>query len=211
MTPATSPSGMSLIAQPRPAKRGDDRVVARPVEDAGGDVGGLDALGPGDGADIILDRPAEVDRALGVSGTDRQLVHIGVGRVEEPALFGNGEHGERVGPRAGGDRRAFERVERDVDLGPAVLRRADLLADIEHRRLVALALADDHGAVHRQRVERGAHRLDRGGIGGVIVAAPDPGRGGDRGGLGYPDHFEHEDSVEDRRSGGAGAGHRGDS
>ena len=82
--------------------------------------------------------------------------------------------------------------------GPLPWRRADLFADVEHRRLVALALADDHGAVHRQLVERGAHRLDRGGVGGFLVAAPDQLRGGDRRRLGDPHHFEDEDAVEDR-------------
>ena len=94
-------------------------------------------------------------------------------------------------------RRALERVERDVDLRAAALRRPDLLADVEHRRFVALALADHHGAVHRQLVERGAHRFDRGGIGGFLVAAADQLRRGDRRGLGHPDHFEDEDAVED--------------
>ena len=82
--------------------------------------------------------------------------------------------------------------------GPAIGGRADLFADVEHRRLVALALADHHGAVHRQLVERGAHRLDRGGIGGFLVAAADQVRRGDRRGLGDADHFEDEDAVEDR-------------
>ena len=57
----------------------------------------------------------EVDHALGIAGADRELVHIDVGRVEQAALLGDGEHGERVGAGLGGDRRAFERIERDVD------------------------------------------------------------------------------------------------
>ena len=83
--------------------------------------------------------------------------------------------------------------------------RADLLADVQHRRLVALALADHDRAVNRQLVERGAHRFDRGGVGGLLVAAPDQLGRGDRRGLGDADHFEHEHAVEDVAAGGGHA------
>ena len=52
--------------------------------------------------------------------------------------------GERVGPAGGADRRAFERIEGDIDLRTAG---ADLFADIKHRRFVALAFADHNRAV----------------------------------------------------------------
>ena len=45
--------------------------------------------------------------------------------------------------------------------GPALQALPDLLADEQHRRLVALALADDDRAVHLDLVHRGAHRLGR--------------------------------------------------
>src|SRR3546814_4145367 len=83
-------------------------------------------------------------------GADSDLVHVDVGRVEEPALVGHGDDGHRVWPALGGNRGALERVEGDVDLGTA---QPNFLADIEHRRLIALALADLHGAVDRQAVE----------------------------------------------------------
>src|SRR3546814_10992283 len=47
-----------------------------------------------------------------------------------------------------------------------------------------------------QGVERGTHRLDRGGVGGLFVAPADQLRGGDRRGFGDPHHFEHEHPVE---------------
>ena len=166
---------------------------------------GFDALGRGERLDILGRRSwsRSID-ALGIAGADRDLVHIDVGRVEQAALLGDRQHGERVGAGLGGDRGAFERIERDVDLRALADRRADLLADIEHRRLVALALADHDGAVHIELVERGAHRLDGGGIGRLLVAAPDQRRGGDRRGFGDAHHFEHENAVEDV----AGFGHR---
>ena len=76
------------------------------------------------------------------------------------------------------------------------MRPADLLPDIEHRRLVALAFADHHGAVDVERVESLAHGFHRGGVGGFLVAATDQLAGGDRGSLGHADHFEHEDAVQ---------------
>ena len=164
---------------------------------------GRDALGGGEARDIVGRRAVEVDHAFGIARADRDLVHVDVGRIEQAALLGDGQHRERVGAGLGGDRRAFERVERDVDARAAALRRADLFADEQHRRLVALAFADDDGAVHRQLVERRAHRLDRGGVGGLLVAAADQVRRGDRRRFGDPDHFEHEHAVED----GGGSNH----
>ena len=50
------------------------------------------------------------------------------------------------------------------------LTQPDLLADVEHRRFVALAFADDDGAVDRHRVHHLAHRLDGDLVGLVAVA-----------------------------------------
>ena len=80
---------------------------------------------------------------------------------------------------------------------------ADLLAVVEHRRLVLLPLADHDGAVHRDRVEDVAHRVDRGLVGGDLVAAPDPAGGGERGGLGDADELEREVAVRLGRVAGA--------
>ena len=156
----------------------------------------IDALGRGDRADILGRRSGEVDHPLRIARPDRQLLHVDVGRVEQPALLGDREHGERVRPGLGGDRRPLERVEGDVDLRPAALRRADLLADIEHRRLVALALADHHRAVHLERVERRPHRLDGGMVGGLLVAPADQLRRRDRRRFGHPHHLQHQHPVE---------------
>ena len=183
------------------AQLGDDGLVPGTVEHAGGDVGGLDALRLGDRADVVGDRAREVDRPFGIARADRELLHVDVGRVEQAAALRDREDRKRVRAGLGGDRRALERVERDVDRRSAILRRADALADVEHRRLVALALADDHGAVHRQLVERGAHRLDGGSVGGLLVAAADQPRGGDRRGFGDSHHLEDEDAVEDVAAG----------
>src|SRR3546814_15037656 len=93
--------------------------------------------------------------------------------MEQAAFLGDREHRERVGAGLGGDRRAFERVERDVDLWPLARRVANLLADIQHRRLVALPLAAPDRAVHLQGVERGTPRHDPAAVGGLFVAPAD--------------------------------------
>ncbi len=144
-------------------------------------------------------RLVEVDDALGQAGADRDLVHVDVGRVEEAAGLGHGDDGERVRAALGGDRRAFERIERDVDA--AARAGADLLADIEHRRLVALALADHHRAVDGEAVEREAHRVDRGLIGRLLVAAPHQPRGRERRRFGHAHRLEGEVAVHHRRVG----------
>ena len=69
---------------------------------------------------------------------------------------------------------------------------ADLLADEQHRRLVALALADDDRAGELDLVHRPAHRLDRGPVGVVLLAPPHEAGGRQRRRLGDPDHLQRE-------------------
>src|SRR5262249_21139168 len=69
-------------------------------------------------------------------------------------------------------------------------------ADIKHRRFVAFALADHHGAVDRQRVERLAHCFHRGVVGSFLVTAPNLARCGNRGGFGNAHRFERKNTVE---------------
>ena len=73
---------------------------------------------------------------------------------------------------------------------------ADPLAVEEHRRVVLLALADDHGAPHRQRVDQLAHGVDGGAVAALLVAAADPAAGGHGGRLGHPDQFQRQVPVE---------------
>ena len=143
---------------------------------------------------FFADRRVEVDQARLVARPDGDLRHVDVGRVEQAALLGDGDHRQRVGQVLGGDRRAFERVERDVDLGPGL--GPDLLADIEHRRLVALALADHHLAVDRQHVQFAPHRVDGSLVGRPLVAAAAEPRRRDRGALGHAGELERQDTVE---------------
>ena len=66
-------------------------------------------------------------------------------------------------------RRAGILIEGDVD--PRTLPGTDLLADIEHRRFVALALADDDCSLDGKSVEFAPHRIDRRLVGSHFIAA----------------------------------------
>ena len=136
-------------------------------------------------------RPGRIARA------DGDLVHVDVGRVEEAALLGDGDHGERV--RAGSWRRwSCLRADRARcrPSGPSPVPTSSPM--IEHRRLVALALADHHRAVDRQPVELAPHGVDRGLVGGLLVAAAAQPRRRDRRALGDAHEFQRQDAVERR-------------
>ncbi len=181
-------------ARPGLAHLGDELGMARPVENADDEIGDLGMFRLGERREVFCRRRVEIDDALGQAGADRDLFHIDVGCVEEAAGLGHGDDGERVGAALGGDRGALERVERDVDARP--VSRADLLADEQHRRLVALALADDDGALDGERVEGVSHGVDGGLVGRLLVAATHQARGGERSCLGDAHRLEGEVAVE---------------
>ena len=72
---------------------------------------------------------------------------------------------------------------------------ADLFADIEHRRLVALALADHHRAFDGEAVECRAHRVDRHLVGGLFVSPPHQAGRRESRRFGDPDHFQRKVPV----------------
>ena len=119
-------------------------------------------------------------------------------------MLGQRHHGERAGAALGGERGALQGIDRDVHRGAAG---ADLLADVEHRRLVHLALADHHGAGDCDGVERAAHRLDGCAVGLVLLAETDPARGGKRCGLGDAHDLERKIAVGDVAGLGLMSGH----
>ena len=165
-----------------------------PVEDDDRDVADPAAERLGDAPEVLGRATADVDLA-GRDRADAQLLQVRVRGVDQAARLGRGEDGDRVGLAVGDEVRALERVDRDVDRrarrrGRA--RPADLLADVEHRRLVALALADDDRAGDLDLVHRPAHRLGRGAVGPVPVAAAHEARRRDRRRLGDADHLERE-------------------
>src|SRR5207247_5671534 len=139
---------------------GDQLLVARAVEDDDDQVLDVAPERAGDRFQVRLDRRVDVDRPLG-RRPDDDLLHVAVGRVQEAALVGGGEDGDRVVGAGGAEVRPLERIDGDVDLHVIGAAAPDLLADEEHGRLVALAFADDDRAAHGDRIHLLAHRLGR--------------------------------------------------
>ena len=79
--------------------------------------------------------------------------------------------------------------------GASVVAVAELLADVEHRRLVALAFTDDDAPAHVHVAEGATHGLGGGAVGAVLVAKADEAGRGQRGRLGDANDFECEVSV----------------
>jgi hypothetical protein len=167
--------------------------VPRAVEHDDHDVAHVDALALGDEPDGLAQRPVEVEH-VGDLRPAGHLLHVDArAGVEHRALLRQRDDRQRVRHALGGQRRALERVDGDVDGGRRAV--ADLLAVVEHGRLVLLALADDDDAVHLHGVEDQPHRVDGGAVGGVLVAHADPARGGQGGRLGDADELEREVAV----------------
>ena len=166
--------------------------MARTIEHAGRNLGRIDAFRLRHRENVFHRICIEIDDAFGISRPDCDLVHIGVGCVQQRTFFRDRDHAERIRERLGRQRRAFERIERDID-GHAT--GANLLADIQHRRFVAFALAYHDRAVDRQLVESRAHRLYCGLVGRAFVAPADLPGGRNGRGFGDAHDFERELAV----------------
>ena len=116
-----------------------------------------------------------------------------------------GERDHRQGVRhpVRGQARALERVDGDVDVRQRAV--ADVLAVVEHRRLVLLALADHDDAVHMEG--RSTARIASTAAWSAASLSPhaDQPRGGERGGLGHADELEREVAVGERSARGSGS------
>jgi hypothetical protein len=152
---------------------------------------------------IYVHRGVEVDGVLRARAHD-QLLHVDVGGVEQTALVRRGQDCDRVGCAGCAQVRALERIDGDVDgvvalaqqhVGPLGMRPADLLADEQHRRLVAFTFADHDRAVDRHRVHDLPHRFDRDLVGFVPVALPHRVRTGNRRLFHDPEKLEREVGV----------------
>ena len=139
-------------------------------------------------------RCVKIDDAFGIARTDGNLVHIHVRRVQEPTALGDRQHGQRVRHGFGANRGALERINGDIDL--RAVAKAHLLADVEHRALVHLTLADDDAALDVDLAQLMAHGINGGLVGGLLVAPPTQSRRGDGGGLRHTRDLKHQDAVE---------------
>src|SRR3954447_6591417 len=168
-------------------------AVPGSVEHHDGHVFDRAVLGFGDRLDVVLDRRFDVDVVGSVRPGD-ELLHVeDGGRVIHRAAIRHRHDGDRVVHALGGQRGAVDRVDGDVAVGPVAV--ADLLAVVEHRRFVLLALTDDDDAVHRHGGDELAHGVGSGCVGAVLVAPPDPSPCGHRRGFGDPDQLEGEVAV----------------
>ena len=174
----------------------DDPGMPRPIENASGDLADRHAFRLGQGVNVIGRAGIEVDKSRRVARPDGDLFHIGIRRVQQTALLGDGDHRKGVGQILGADGRALERIKGDVDLRPFL--GANLLADEQHRRLVPLPLADHHRPINRQAVELLPHGVDGRLIGRHLVAAPAQPRRGHGRTLGHPNKFKRQNPIKDR-------------
>ena len=145
--------------------------MARTLQNAHGDVGCVTALGLGQRLDPFAGGHRQGDRVGGKARTDGQLFHINVRRVQHRPARPHGNHGQRVGHVLGGQRGAFQRVQRDVHAGAVA--GANLFPDEQHRCFVALAFANHHHARDVQQVQLFAHGVHRRLVGGFFVAVAD--------------------------------------
>src|SRR2546421_4261183 len=95
-----------------------------------------------------------------------------LGVIERAMSTGERDDRNRIWQAFGKERRALDRINGDIDLWWRTV--TNPLADIEHRRLVFLAFADDDHAVHLDLPERVAHGGDRSAISLVLIAPPHP-------------------------------------
>ena len=142
--------------------------MARPIEHDHDKIVHVPAKGFGDRLEIVRRGRIEADVVLR-RRTDDELLHIQIGRVQQAALLGGGEHRDGVRRPGGAEVGAFQRIDGDVDfrethqseaLDALGVDEAHLLADVEHRRLIALPFADDDRAVDRHGVQDRPHRFD---------------------------------------------------
>jgi hypothetical protein len=86
------------------------------------------------------------------------------------------KHGNRVGQVVGAVVGALQRIDGNVELNGAFAPdfSTDRLSDVQHWRVVALALSDGHTAVKWSVVKRASHRFDGGTVGGVLVSKTAP-------------------------------------
>ncbi len=171
----------------------DQVLVPRPVEDDRGHVADRFALGLGHGLDVVGRGLVEADLARGL-GADRDLLHVHARPgVEHGSPLAHRDHGQRPAPAEGGQRGPVDGIHRDVgQRGSAI---ADLLAVEKHRRLVLLALADDHHPVHGHARQNHPHGVHRRPVGALLVAAAHPPRRSHSRGLRDPDQFHGQVAI----------------
>ena len=162
--------------------------MARPVEHDDDQILNVASHAFGDIFQIVDHRGVKIDRAF-ARRADHDLLHVAVGRVEQSAAFGSGQHGDSAGRARGAQIRAFQRIDRDIDFrnfSSVGKLGADFFADIEHGRFIALAFANHDRAPHGDGVHGLAHGFGRDLIGKFALPLAHGVRGGDGRSLHHP-------------------------
>jgi hypothetical protein len=100
---------------------------------------------------------ADVNLALGRRGS-RQLVHVEVGSVEQAPSLAGGQNGHGTVLGVGAEIGSLAGIDGKIHTGAHAA--ADLLTDVQHRRLVTLSLADDDPTLHGDLPHAQTHGLD---------------------------------------------------
>jgi hypothetical protein len=129
---------------------------------------------------VQIDYPS-ADRTCG------DLRHVGIRTVQQISSVSHCNHRQRIGRAGSANRRAFERVERDIHFRPTG---TDLFADIKHGRFIPLAFANNDRAVDGERVKRPAHGVDSGLVGRLLIAATGQSRATQRRSFGHSNSFQ---------------------
>jgi hypothetical protein len=172
---------------------GDQLLVARAVEHYHDQVVHTAREAARNGFEVMLDGRLQIDGALG-GRPHHDFFHVAIGRVQQSALVGCGQHSDGPGAAGRAQVRTLQRIDRDVHAQRVgvIFVRSHLLADEEHGRLVALALADDDGAFDRGGVQAAAHFLDRGAVRDFGVTHAHGARGRDGGVLHHAQHLQRQ-------------------
>src|SRR5208283_5341655 len=138
-------------ARARLADIGDQFFVPWPVEHDHYQIFHAAMHSPRNVFEIDMYRRVEFHGVL-ARRSDNDLFHVAVRSMQQSALFRSRQHRDCARRAGSAQVRPFERIDRDIDVRnflPVGESAADMLANIEHGRLIALALADHDGAVHR--------------------------------------------------------------
>ena len=145
---------IAVADQPDPGSRlanlGNQLLVPRPVEHDDDQVLDVAVHAFGNVLQVVDHRRVEIHGAF-AGGADHDLFHVAVGRVQQSATFGSGQHRDGAGRAGGAQVRAFQGIDGDVhfrNFGAVGKLGADFFADVEHGRLIAFALANHDGAAH---------------------------------------------------------------
>src|SRR5712671_7262163 len=142
----------------RLAHAGDQVRMARPVKNDSRYLRWPHAFGLGEPDDVFFRRSIEINHSFRVARPDGDLFHVDVRRMQERPAFGHGHGCDGAGHVLGAKRRAFEWIDRDIDLWPFL--GPDLFADEQHGGFVEFALADHDRPVDGQLVELSPHCVD---------------------------------------------------